>query len=280
MRLLWQSFTRPGTDYLATLQRTLQSLVSPGTRVDVDGLDPADGFVHRLSELRCANQVIAQNADAAERGYDAVVIGHFQDGGLPELRSILDIPVVGLGEAAIHHALQLGDRFGLVTINRGFLAFHRRQVREYQQEAKFAGVRAMNTDAATYHSAFDGDTTQVERVAADFASAAAELVEAGADVVIPAGGFPALLLWNFGKVPDLDGASVLDPMGLAIGQAELWARLGRSRVTPGRAGGFARPEPAAVDEFVASVRAPSEAWPRPATSTDTSRATTRGAART
>lgn len=263
MRLLWQSFTRPGTDYLATLQRTLQSLVSPGTQVDVDGLDPADGFMHRLSELRCANQVIAQNADAAERGYDAVVIGHFQDGGLPELRSILDIPVVGLGEAAIHHALQLGDRFGLVTINRGFLSFHRRQVREYQQEAKFAGVRAMNTDAATYHAAFDGDTTQVERVAADFARAAAELVEAGADVVIPAGGFPALLLWNFGKVPDLDGASVLDPMGLAIGQAELWARLGRSRVAPGRAGGFARPDPAAVEEFVASVRAPSRAWPDP-----------------
>src|SRR3569833_888924 len=254
MRLLWQSCTKPGTRYLATLQSTLRSLVSSGTQVDVDGLDPADGFVHHLSELRCANQVIARNAYAAERGYDAVVVGHFQDGGLLELRSILDIPVVGLGEAAIHHALQLGDRFGLVTINPGFLAFHRRQVRAYQQEAKFAGVRAMNTDAATYQAAFDGDLAQVERVSADFARVAAELVEAGADVVIPAGGFPALLLWSVGEIPDLGGASVLDPVGLAIGQAELWARLGRSRVAPGRAGGFARPAPAAVEEFVASGR--------------------------
>src|SRR3569833_3354182 len=171
MRLLWQSCTKPGTRYLATLQSTLRSLVSSGTQVDVDGLDPADGFVHHLSELRCANQVFVWFAFAAERGYDAVVVGHFQDGGLLELRSILDIPVVGLGEAAIHHALQLGDRFGLVTINPGFLAFHRRQVRAYQQEAKFAGVRAMNTDAATYQAAFDGDLAQVERVSADFARA-------------------------------------------------------------------------------------------------------------
>jgi Asp/Glu/hydantoin racemase len=255
LKILWQSYTEPGTRFLAVLQQYLQSVVSPGIEVHIAGLQPADGHVHRLSELRCAYQVVAQNADAAERGYDAVVVGHFQDGGVHELRSLLDIPVVGLGECAMHTASQLGERFGLVTINPGFLAFHREQVRGYGLQAKFAGVRAMGTDAPTYQRAFNGELDRVDFVAEEFRRCALELVALDADVIIPAGGFPALLLRSYGRVPDLGGAAVLDPVGLAVGQAELWARLGRDRVSPGRGGVFARPDAGVVAELVSSLAA-------------------------
>lgn len=260
MRILWISYTPGGTRYLDVLKQTLLSLVTPGTEIDVVGMKKPNLHLHRLSEWRCAHDVVAEHHNASQRGYDAVVVGHFQDGGVHELRSILDIPVVGLGEAAMHHAMQLGDSFGLVTINPGFLAYHRQQVRTYQLTDKFAGVRAMTTDAPTYQDAFNGDESKVDLLADEFRRAAMELVEQGADVIIPAGGFPALLLWTYERVPDLGESTVLDPLGIAIGQAEMWARLG-NRVRPGRSGAFARASEAVVQEIADSLARSASAHP-------------------
>ncbi len=54
---------------------------------------------------------------AEREGYDAFVIGHFQDAGLYEARSVTNLPVLALGEASMLHACQLGQRSGVVTIN-------------------------------------------------------------------------------------------------------------------------------------------------------------------
>jgi len=246
MRVLWQSFTASGSGYLRLLQEALQALAGHDVEVVVTGLDRPHAHIHRLSEARCAYQVVADNLDAEQRGFDAVVVGHFQDGGVHELRAALDIPVVGLGEAALHHAMMLDEAFGLVTINPGFLSFHRDQVHRYRLGAKFAGVRAMDTDPDVYFAAFNGDAEADRSVRTQFGDRARELVDAGADVIIPAGGLPALVLQE-GEPVDLDGATVLDPIGVAVGQAELWARL---RIRPGRRGPYARPSREVLDDFV------------------------------
>ena len=53
---------------------------------------------------------------AAEDGAAAVVINSVGDYGLGQLRSVLGIPVVGAGQAAIHLAGVLGRRFSIVTV--------------------------------------------------------------------------------------------------------------------------------------------------------------------
>lgn len=248
MRIRWQSFTLAGSEYLSLLSDALQNRAGPGVEVVVAGLDQPHPHIHRLSELRCTYQVIASNFDAAEQGFDAVVIGHFQDGGVPELRAALDIPVVGLGEVAMHQAMMLGESFGLVTINPGFLSFHREQVNRYRLEAKFAGVRAMDTDPELFYRASAGDTEADQSIRTQFLDKAGELVGAGADVIIPAGGLTALLL-SAGLT--LDGAAVIDPLSMALGQAEIWAR---HSVRPGRRGPYARPSPEMLDDFISTLR--------------------------
>lgn len=254
MRVLWQSFTANGSGYLTLLREALRALAGPGVEVVVTGLDQPHPHLHRLSEARCAYQVVAGNLDAQRRGFDAVVVGHFQDGGVHELRAALDIPVVGLGEAALHNAMMLGEAFGLVTINPAFLSFHRDQVHRYRLSATFAGVRAMDTDPDIYFAALAGDAGAQRSVRTQFLHRARELVEVGADVVIPAGGLPALLLFDGGAPVDLDGAAVLDPLGVALGQAEMWARLGTTRVRPGRRGPYARPSREVIEDFVSPLR--------------------------
>ncbi len=52
---------------------------------------------------------------ASGHNYDAVIIACFDDTGLPELKSRISIPVLGVGEAAFHAATMLGSTFSVVT---------------------------------------------------------------------------------------------------------------------------------------------------------------------
>ena len=101
MRIFWQSFIDQQTSapYLSYLAAYLTRIAMPGVTVEVHGISPADRDFGWLAELRCAIRAISNGIDAERHGYDAFVIGHFQDPGLYELRSALNIPVIGVGEA-------------------------------------------------------------------------------------------------------------------------------------------------------------------------------------
>ena len=55
------------------------------------------------------------NELANGHAYDAVIVACFDDTGLPELKSLTSIPVLGIGEAAFHAATLLGSNFSVVT---------------------------------------------------------------------------------------------------------------------------------------------------------------------
>jgi len=133
VRIFWQSFVDQATSapYMARLATYLNEIAASGTTVHVEGITPADRDFGRLSELRCAIQAIDNGLAAQERGFDAYVMGHFQDPGLYELRSALTIPVVGTGEATLLAASQLGRRLGLVTLDAAFEVWHYEQADRY-----------------------------------------------------------------------------------------------------------------------------------------------------
>src|SRR5690606_35019285 len=118
LRIWYQSFTEPNETghYHERLVRYAASAARQGTSIEVRGMTPPSRR-HRITELRCAVDVV-RNAVTAERdGYDAFLVGHFQDSGLYEARSCVDIPVIGLGECSMLHACTLGATIGLITIH-------------------------------------------------------------------------------------------------------------------------------------------------------------------
>ena len=52
---------------------------------------------------------------AQDEGYDAVCLDTMSDSGMPALRSVLDIPVLGPGQASYLMALMLGTRFSILA---------------------------------------------------------------------------------------------------------------------------------------------------------------------
>ncbi len=160
----------------------------------------------------------------------------------------MDIPVVGLGEATMLHACTLGRRFGLVTINPVFIPWHRDQILHLGLQQRAPGVRAMDTQVATYMEAFTRE--EVYRwVKDDFTRQAQPLVDAGAEVIIPAGGLPMLL---FAREPGFTGrAVVLNGIAAVVGLAEAALKLHRQTgVAISRRGTFARAPREAVQEYL------------------------------
>jgi len=130
MRIWYQSFVDPAEQapYIDRLRDRLRAVAAPGIEIDVHGISPPDRFFHPITEFRCAEQTIHAALAAERAGYDAFVIGHFQEPGLTECRGAVDIPVIGLGEATMLFACSIGRRIGLVTIDPVFVSWHEEQV--------------------------------------------------------------------------------------------------------------------------------------------------------
>jgi Asp/Glu/hydantoin racemase len=252
-RLWYQSFVHPieQAPYIERLQASLEAAAAPGIRFEIHGLDPPDHHFHPLTEFRCAAQTIRNALEAERAGYDAFVIGHFQEPGLLETRGALDIPVIGLGEANLLAALSMGRRLGLVTIDPVFIEWHERQVRAHGLDQRVAGVRAIQVDLPGFMRAFTDDADYA-RVRADFVEQVRPLVAAGAEVIIPAGGLPMLLFAR--ECPFvIDGALVLNGIAVAVKAAEMALALRRlTGSVVSRRGTYAKASAACVEEYLSA----------------------------
>jgi len=189
VRIWYQSYVdyENGKAYWDRLRAHLAAVVDPETTVDIRGITPHDSYAHALVEMRCAREVICNAVRAEREGYDAFVIGHFQDAGLYETRSAVSIPVLALGEASMLYSCQLGQRIGIVTINTRYIPWFHHQITKYGLERRVTGVHAMRFESGQILKAYDSDTLAKE-VEELFAAQARPLVAGGVDVLIPGGG--------------------------------------------------------------------------------------------
>ncbi|MFG1858460.1 aspartate/glutamate racemase family protein [Actinomadura geliboluensis] len=90
--------------------------------VQVEFVAPAHGprnMIDSPYERTIADSaVLAEGTRAAKRGADAIVINSMSDSGLNALRSRLSIPVVGVCQASMALAMQLGRSIGVITMWR------------------------------------------------------------------------------------------------------------------------------------------------------------------
>jgi allantoin racemase len=250
-RIWYQSFTDPDVDepYFERLRAYLQSAAPPGCVIDLHGLQPGDRYLHPITEFRCAGQVL-RNALIADRdGYDAFVIGHFQEPGLQEARAALRMPVVGLGEVSMLYACTLGRKIGLVTINPIFIPYHEVQIARYGLSARVVAVRAVQGQVADYNRAFTDPPTYAA-MREDFLAQVRPMLDEGVDVILPAGGYPMLLFAREHGF-QVDAAPVVNGLPIALRMAQIGIELRRANgVEASRRSTYALPPQDAVAEFL------------------------------
>jgi Asp/Glu/hydantoin racemase len=174
VRIWWQSFVDPeqNAPYLERLASYLAEIAAPNTVVDVHGISPPDRGFGRLTELRCAVLAVDNALEAEAAGYDGFAMGHFQDPGLYEARSAVEIPVVGLGESSMHWAAQLGRNIALVSIDPVFTNWHHEQADRYGLRGRVTHVTGLGALVETFAPAFAGDEDAYRALLEQFRRAA------------------------------------------------------------------------------------------------------------
>jgi Asp/Glu/hydantoin racemase len=234
--------------YISKVEAHLKAILDPGTSFTFNSTSPPATTTHALTEFRIAGAFVRGAVEAGKQGYDAMAITHFQDAGLAEVKSVADIPVLGLGETTLFHACTLGRKLGLVTINPAFVPWHEDQIIRYGLQSRVVGVRAVDAKVSDFIDAFS--TQQgFDKLKPKWESECRALLDAGADVIVPAGGLPMMLFSG-----EIDGVPVVNGITLLAKSAEMAIQLRRQAgmFAVSRRSNYAHPPEKALKEFLGS----------------------------
>lgn len=237
--------------YIAKVEAHFKSILDADSTFSFNTTTPPATTTHALTEYRVGRNFIRNAVQAEKEGYDAVAVTHFQDPGLSEAKSAVGIPVLGLGETTLHFACTLGRKLGLVTINPAFIPWHEDQVIKYGMQQRIAGVRAVDASVLEYIDAF-ANRKSLERLQPLWDRECRALLDAGADVIVPAGGIP-MMLFGGARGANIDGAPIVNGMSVIAKAAEMAVRLRRDcGIAVSRRSNFARAPERALKEFLES----------------------------
>jgi allantoin racemase len=195
MRIMFlnHSSKRHSPELEAHIKRLLTSYASPGTTFELAyPEDLGGGEVLRLLEERKALSglhhiletpaLVKKAIEAEKNGFDAVIQSNTFDPGVEASRLAVRIPVIGLLRAALHFAAIICDRLGLIVPLETHIPHTMRLVQTYGMNSFVCGIKTVNLydtgDLSGYHD------TVIERTLA----AGRELVQQGAQAIIPLGG--------------------------------------------------------------------------------------------
>jgi len=249
-KMLWQSSTvidgMPA--YKEAIQAHGKKILGPDVELKVRGVKKGTSDIHYLSFDFLNNTLFFDSVVSAEKeGCDAVAIGCFLDPIIEELREIVDIPVMTLGEAAMLTACMLGKRFSIISylphINTKRV---NDLVHHYGLSQRAAPFTHFDLSLPEMEEGFKGDLIAVEK----FKKAAKEAVAKGADVLVPGCGCLNLILMN-AKVNEVEGAPVLDISGALMKVTEMMIVLKKVSGTKiSRVGYYESPPKEKIEEVL------------------------------
>lgn len=259
MRLWYQSTVPLGhlPRYRAALEAHFARVASPGTEVVVRGATdarfggrvPADLFNFPYAKHVIQSEMLVFCETAEREGYDAFILGSFSEPYLTEARSLVNIPVVSMPEAALLTSCALAPRFALVSLSP-------RSARRVRALVVQHGLSSRVTEVVPLPDApgereLEAALEAPEALVAAFETVGRQAIANGADLILPAEGVFNEVLAGQG-LSRLDRVPVMDCVGAVILQAELMVNLRqRMGLTVGREWAYARPEA----EVLAEVRA-------------------------
>ena len=164
------------------------------------------------------------------RDCDAVVIAAFGDPGLPAVREIAPVPVVGIAEAAFLAAGELGTRFSIVAISQRIAAWYRRCALLNEVEGSLASIRTLTGPIR------DIGAVQEEREAALLSLCTRIVDQDAAEVIIMAGAHRLPVSGAESRIACRYRWSTASPAACALAEARV-----RAGAQSREAGGYAPP---------------------------------------
>lgn len=253
MRVWYQSLVDAGRmpPYFEGLKARSAKVARPGVDVDFHGMPAGTYGAHTPAEvavypymMSLHTQFILDHALRAQaEGYDVFAVGSIQDPALELARSLVDIPVVGYGESAMHFACCLGSRFAVLAFASGFGQMMDLRIRDL-------GLRERALPTVVIDVGFDDVGRALRDPAAlleVFKEAARRAIAQGAEALIPGQLYLSEAIARAG-LTRIDEVPIVDGLAATLKMAESMYDLKRLGIAVTRRGyTHARPPQDMID---------------------------------
>jgi Asp/Glu/hydantoin racemase len=220
-------------DVTALIESEAIRSAAPGTELVVrtagHGVEYIETRFESLIAAGAVAEIIAEHTRPGADPVDAVVVAAFGDPGMPALKELAPVPVIGITEAALCAAALQGHRFAIIAISDRIRPWYLDCVERFGLAGRLASIRSINESLNSIGS------VQQDFKETLLALSRQAVAEDGADVVILAGAPLAGLARDLaGQIP----VPVVDGISAGIRMAEAVAGM---QSGPHRAGAFAPP---------------------------------------
>lgn len=193
--------------------------------------------LHKEQFIR--NALIAEKA-----GYDAVFIGTIPDVGLIEARALVDIPVIGYGQASMHMASMLGSKIGIVNFLAPLADQLRFNAQQYGLAQKLGPIVQADIGFYDIMEGYKNPQPIIDK----FIAAAETAIAQGADVIIPGEG-PMNIFLATHHIHHVGNVPIIDSFGTGIKMCESLVDLQKiSGMTVTRVGYYNEKPPTEIVE--------------------------------
>ena len=242
MKIWYQSLFDAGRvpAYFDGVRKRVGAIARPGTEVHLHsmpegvygGRTPAECVIYPyIASLHA--QIILDNARRAQaEGYDVFALGSVQDPAIEEARSLVDIPVVGYGEAAMHFACLLGGRFVVLAFGERFDQMLDLRVKRLGLSER--AIPTMQMEGTTFADVGKGLEEGSALVEA-FTRTARKAIALGAEAIIPGQLYLSEAIVRAG-VTRIDDVPVVDALAATLKMAEAMADLKKLGISVTRRG--------------------------------------------
>jgi len=210
-----------GPEELVRREAFLNQHAFEGTDVEVRETESGPASVESSVEEYLSVPGLIEAAPSLEaEGFDAIIVGCFGDPGLAAARELVDIPVIGPGQAAGHVAAQLGLRFAVLTVVDEVVPSIWRQMRTHGLDGFIADVRAVDVPVLELRE-------RAEEVLETLEAEALQSLARGADSFV-LGCMTMGFLDVARALQERIGLPVVNPVLASLKAAETLAALGHS----------------------------------------------------
>ena len=221
----------PNTTVSMTVGFTPAALRAAGAATEVIaetaavGPESIEGY---YDEALCVPPMLHRFADLETEGFDAAIIGCFDDTGLDAARSMLSIPVLGLCQSASTLATTVCERVAIVTTMPQSVPPLSRLLRSYIGNDRSAGVYAAGIPVLDLEAPSDATLSKLM-------TRCEQALNEGADgLILGCAGLSQLAA----TISDRFGVPVIEPIAAATKLAETAVGLG---LRTSKAGGWTPP---------------------------------------
>ncbi|MCQ6279080.1 aspartate/glutamate racemase family protein [Bacillus sp. EB600] len=225
MKIWHQSLTSINKvpQYRNAISNHISRIARPGVEVVLHGMQdetypthyPGHFITHSYLQNLHREQFVRAALMAEAAGYDAMFIGTIPDVGLLEARTLVDIPVVGYGQASFHMASMLGDCIGVINFLAPLADELRQNAARYGLGGKLGPIIQPEFGFDDVLAGFNNP----EPVIAAFQKVAESAIEQGADVIVPGEGPMNVFLATNG-ISRIGDVPIIDSFGAGIKMCE------------------------------------------------------------